>query len=91
MHLITHQEDTCPGLYWPQSRQSNRPQRSRRHRAQVNDIYRNIITDNVTLTSNLQLQMMIPGNGPFRGSLHASLRVGPSESTSSTVEVRCDP
>ena len=61
------------------------------YRAQVNDIYRNIITDNVTLTSNLTLQMMIPGNGPFRGSLHASLKVGPGESTASVVDVRCEP
>jgi hypothetical protein len=61
------------------------------YRAQVNDIYRNVITDNVSLTSNLQLQMMIPGTGPFRGSLHASLQVGPGSSSASTVEVRCEP
>jgi hypothetical protein len=60
------------------------------YRAQVNDIYRNIITDNVTLTSQLTLQMMIPASGPFRGSLHASLQVGPGESSSSTVEARCN-
>jgi hypothetical protein len=60
------------------------------YRAQVNDIYKNVITDNATLTSNLQLQMMIPSTGPFRGSLHASLHVGPGGSSSSTVEARCD-
>jgi hypothetical protein len=60
------------------------------YRAQVNDIYRNVITDNVTLTSNLTLQVMIPSTGPFRGSLHANLHVGPGESSSTTVEARCN-
>ncbi len=61
------------------------------YRAQVNDIYRNLITDNVEHTANLTLQMMIPSTGPFRGSLHASLRVGPGESTATSVEARCNP
>jgi hypothetical protein len=60
-------------------------------RAQVNDIYRNIITDQVTLTSNLSLQVMIPAAGPFQGVLHASLRVGPGESSVSSLDVKCNP
>jgi hypothetical protein len=60
------------------------------YRAQVNDIYKNVITDNVTLTSNLQLQVMIPSTGPFRGFLHANMHVGPGESSSTTLEARCD-
>jgi hypothetical protein len=60
-------------------------------RAQVNDIYRNIITDQVTLTSNLSLQVMIPAAGPFQGVLHAALRVGPGESSVSSLDVKCNP
>jgi hypothetical protein len=61
------------------------------YRAQVNDIYHNLITDQVTLTNNLSLQMMIPASGPFRGSMHASLRVGPGESSVTDLQVRCEP
>ena len=60
-------------------------------RAQVNDIYRNIITDQVTLTSNLALQVMIPAAGPFQGVLHASLHVGPGASSASSLTVKCNP
>src|SRR5688500_1602401 len=34
------------------------------YRAQINDIARTMITDNVDLTTNLSLQMMIPPTGP---------------------------
>jgi hypothetical protein len=57
-------------------------------RAQVNDIYRNLITDQVTQTSNLSLQVMI--GQPFNGVLHASLHVGPGESSVSSVDVKCN-
>ena len=58
--------------------------------ARVKDIYRNLITDHVTLTSELQLQALMPPSAPFSGSLHASLHVGPGGSDVTTVEVRCN-
>ena len=59
------------------------------YRAQVNEHYKNIVTDHVTLVSNLRLQVLIPPSGPFRGSLHASLRLGAGATEASDLIVRC--
>jgi hypothetical protein len=59
------------------------------YRAQVEEHYRNIVTDGVTLVSNLRLQLLLPASAPFGGMLQAALRLGPGGVESSEITVRC--
>jgi len=59
------------------------------YRAHVNEHYRNVVTDHVTLVSNLRMQVLIPPTVAGRFSLHASLRIGPEGVEVSGAELRC--
>jgi hypothetical protein len=58
--------------------------------ALVNEHYRNIVTDRTTNVSNVQMQVMLPPNSPFRGRLHAQLTVGPGGATISSLRIDCN-
>ncbi len=61
------------------------------YRANVNEHHKGIVTDNVSLASQFQLQIEIPPRGPFRGALIAHLNVGPGGSSHHSLEIRCEP
>ena len=58
-------------------------------RARVTEHDRSVVTDNVTLVSTLQIQMILPANSPASGSLRATLNIGPGASDHGTLEVSC--
>jgi hypothetical protein len=60
------------------------------YKAVVNEHHKGIITNNVTLVSNFQMQVEIPPTGPFRGQLLVNLNVGPGNSSNYSMEVKCD-
>lgn len=61
------------------------------YRAKVNEHHKGIVTDNVTLASQLQIQAELPPKGPFRGRLVIRLNVGPGGADGYTLDLRCDP
>jgi hypothetical protein len=61
------------------------------YRAKVNEHHKGVITDNVTLASQLLIQAELPPKGPFRGRLLIKLKVGPGGADGYTLELRCDP
>lgn len=58
--------------------------------ARVRANYRNVATDNVTMASNVDMQVLLPPDGPFTGRLVSRLRVGPGGSEVASIEVRCE-
>ncbi len=50
---------------------------------------RSVVTDNVTLVSTLQLQVIMPVRDLASGSLRATLNIGPGGSDHGTLEVSC--
>jgi hypothetical protein len=58
-------------------------------RARVMEHDRSVVTDNVTLVSVLQLQVILPVKDLASGSLRATLHVGPGGSDHGTLEISC--
>lgn len=58
-------------------------------RAMVNAHAKAIVTDNVTLASDAQLQIMLPPGAPGHGRLTFTFRVGPDGVTVFSTETRC--
>jgi hypothetical protein len=61
------------------------------YRAIVNEHHEGFVTDKNTQSANFQMQIEIPPSGPFHGQLLINLKVGPGESSHSSVEVKCLP
>ncbi|OGB66063.1 MAG: hypothetical protein A2Y94_14830 [Caldithrix sp. RBG_13_44_9] len=60
------------------------------YQAVINEHHKGIITNNVTLVSGFQMQVMIPPSGPFNGQLLVHLNVGPGNSSDYSLEYKCD-
>ncbi len=61
------------------------------YQAVINQIQKGILTDNVSLASSFQMRLEIPPTGPFHGQLLINLKVGPGNSSSYSLEVKCLP
>lgn len=59
--------------------------------ARVNEHHKNIVTNNVTLVSQLMIQLEIPPTGPDRGRVFIKLNVGPGSADHAVEVERCDP
>lgn len=57
--------------------------------AQVLEQHRSVVTDHVTLTSSLQMQMILPISDAGGGRLMATLEVGPGSSDHGRVALSC--
>lgn len=60
------------------------------YRAQVTELHKGVMTNNVTLASSFQMFIEIPPAGPLRGQLIVSLNVGPGQSNQFSIEVKCE-
>ncbi len=61
------------------------------YRAKVTEHHKNVVTDQVTLVSQLIIQAELPPKGPFRGRLFITLNVGPGGADNVHVgPTRCD-
>jgi hypothetical protein len=61
------------------------------YKGHVNEHHKNIVTDNVTLVSQLVIQVEIPSKGPNRGRIYFKLNVGPGSADHAVDIERCDP
>ena len=59
------------------------------YEAIVNETHRGLVTDNRTLASQLQMQVLLPSNAPFGGRLKISLHVGTGGAYFYSAEVDC--
>lgn len=60
------------------------------YRAVVREHHQGIMTDGVTMTSSLQLRVLIPPAEPFRGRLQVDLRIGPGGASRSQLSLTCN-
>jgi hypothetical protein len=60
------------------------------YQAVINEHHKGIITNNVTLVSSFQMQVMIPPSGPFNGQLLVHLNIGPGNSSDYSMEINCN-
>ena len=59
------------------------------YRALVLEDHKGILTDAVSLSTFLALQITLPPSAPFHGHLQLEFAVGPGGVTRATVSVRC--
>ena len=59
------------------------------YKAIVLEDHKGILTDAVTLTSFVSLQVTLPPSAPFHGRLEFDFAVGPGGVTRATASVRC--
>ncbi|MBI1967992.1 MAG: hypothetical protein HYS40_08385 [Gemmatimonadetes bacterium] len=60
------------------------------YRALVVERHTGIMTDDVSLTSSVQLRILIPPSAPFHGRLQVNLQVGPGGSSRSVLSLTCN-
>ncbi|MDX1647380.1 MAG: hypothetical protein R3304_09570 [Longimicrobiales bacterium] len=57
--------------------------------ARVAERDRSVVTDQTTLVSTMQMQLILPRNRPESGRLFATLRLGPGDSDAASLEITC--
>jgi hypothetical protein len=60
------------------------------YRAHISEHHMGVATDKVTLTSQLQIQALLPRNGDFGGRLMVTLLVGPQSAKIADLHISCD-